>query len=233
MKTNEPQNNTEQHLRFAVIATDVIVFTLRGKELLVRLMDVDRLPHFDHVPGLPGGLIKPEETAEEAAQRIISEKAELTPTRTYLEQLYTFSQIDRDPRGRVVAVGYTALVPWEKLSTNEQQDQEHIWWEPVKTAKKLAYDHDHVLKIAIERLRSRIRYTTLIAQLMPHEFTLTELEIAYETVINTDVDKRNFRKKIEKLKLLQETGHMTSGEKWRPAKLYQFKKKTVENIEII
>ncbi len=196
-------------------------------------MDVNRPPHFNHVPGLPGGLIRPEETGEEAVRRIIKEKAEITPSHTYLEQLYTFSQIDRDPRGRVVAVAYSAYIPWEDLSTNEQKDQEQIWWEPLKSAKKLAYDHDLILKTAMERFRSRIRYTTLIAQIMPDEFTLTELEKAYETITVEDVDKRNFRKKIEKLELVEETGNKTSGDKWRPAKLYRFKKKTVENIEII
>lgn len=233
MKTKDSQLNNETHLHFAVIATDVAILTLRDNELLVRLMDVNRAPHFNHIPGLPGGLVKPDETAEETARRIIREKAELTPSRTYLEQLYTFSEINRDPRGRVVAVAYSAYIPWEHLSTNERKDQEHLWWEPIKSAKKLAYDHDDILKSAIERLRSRIRYTTLIAQLMPNEFTLTELEKAYEAIINEDVDKRNFRKKLEKLELLEETGRMTSGEKWRPAKLYRFKKTTVENIEII
>jgi 8-oxo-dGTP diphosphatase len=233
MKTKSSQTTKPEHLHFAVIATDVAILTLRDDELLVRLMDVDRAPHFNHVPGLPGGLVRPDETAEDAVRRIIREKAELTPSRTYLEQLYTFSEIDRDPRGRVVAVAYSAYIPWEKLSTNERKDQEHLWWEPIKSAKKLAYDHDNILKIAIERLQSRIRYTTLISQLMPDEFTLTELEKGYETLIKEDVDKRNFRKKMEKLELLEDTGHMTSGEKWRPAKLYRFKKKDVQNIEII
>jgi 8-oxo-dGTP diphosphatase len=233
MKKKPTQTTKEQHLRFAVIATDIVILTMRGDELLVRLMDVNRAPHFNHVPGLPGGLIRPEETAEEAARRIIREKAEISPSQTYLEQLYTFSEVDRDPRGRVVAVAYCAYVPWEKLSGNERKDQEHIWWESLKSAKKLAYDHDHVLTTAIERFRSRIRYTTLMSKLMPEEFTLTELEKAFAGMTREDVDKRNFRKKIEKLAFLEETGRMTSGEKWRPAKLYRFKQKNVENIEII
>jgi 8-oxo-dGTP diphosphatase len=233
MKTKATQTTKETHLHFAVLATDIVILTLRGDELLVRLMDVNSQPFFNHVPGLPGGLIHPEETAEEAARRIIREKADVSPSQTYLEQLYTFSEVDRDPRGRVVAVAYCAYVPWEKLVGNERKNQEHTWWEPLKSAKKLAYDHDHILATAIERFRSRIRYTTLMAKLMPNEFTLTELEKAFAGMTREDVDKRNFRKKIEKLALLEETGHMTSGEKWRPAKLYRFKRKSVENIEII
>lgn len=233
MKTNPLKPDNEKHLHFAVLATDVVIMTLRDDEVLVRLMDVDRPPHFKHVPGFPGGLIQPNETAEDAARRIIREKAGLSPSRAHLEQLYTFSKIDRDPRGRVVAVAYSAYIPWEKLSTNERKNEEGMWWEPMRKAKKLAYDHDEILKKASDRLHARIQYTSLISQLMPDEFTLTELEQAYEAVLGKNLDKRNFRKKLDKLNLLEDTGKMTSGEKWRPAKIYRFKKRAVEEIEIL
>lgn len=233
MKTKNSQLNNEAHLHFAVLATDVAILTLRDDEVLVRLMDVNRPPHFSHIPGLPGGLIRPDETAEEAVRRIIREKAELSPSRTHIEQLYTFSKTDRDPRGRVVAVAYSAYIPWEMLSTNERKNQEHLWWEPIKKAKRLAYDHDEILKTAIQRMHARVQYTTLVSQLMPDEFTLTELEKGYEAILGKDLDKRNFRKKLQKLKLLEDTGKMTSGEKWRPAKIYKFKKKGVEEIEML
>lgn len=233
MKTKNSQLNNEKHLHFAVLATDVVIMTLRDDQILVRLMDVDRPPHFKHVPGFPGGLIRPDETAEDAARRIIREKAELSPSRAHLEQLYTFSDIDRDPRGRVVAVAYSAYIPWEKLSTNERKNGESVWWEPVQKAKKLAYDHDEILKKAMDRLHGRIQYTSLISQLMPDEFTLTELEQSYEAILGKELDKRNFRKKLDKLNLLEDTGKMTSGEKWRPAKIYHFKKRIVEEIEIL
>ncbi len=98
--------------------------------------------------------------------------------------------------GRVVAVAYLALVPWETLSPEEQADTKESYWRPASKAPKLAYDHDEILEAALKRLRSRIRYTTLIQKLMPKEFTLTELERAYESILGTDLDKRNFRKKI-------------------------------------
>lgn len=225
--------NAEKHLRFAVLATDVAIITLREDEVLIRLMDVDRPPHFQHIPGLPGGLIKPDETAEDTARRIIRDKAGLSASRAYLEQLYTFSRTDRDPRGRVVAVAYSAYIPWEKLSTEERKNHETVWWQSVTKAKRLAYDHDEILRMAIQRLRGRLQYTSLISQLMPDEFTLTELETSYKTILGKNLDKRNFRKKLDKLRLLEDTGKMTSGEKWRPAKIYRFKKRTVEEIEII
>jgi 8-oxo-dGTP diphosphatase len=225
----------KQHeaLKFAVLAADTAVFTIRDGELLVRLTAVHRPPHFAHSRGLPGGLLLPEENAEEAARRHVEGKAELDSAKLYLEQLYTFSEVARDPRGRVVAVVYSAYVPWEALSDAEREANDLAWWEPVTTARKLAYDHDEVLKLAVSRLRTRARYTTLLSRLMSKEFTLTELEAAYECVLGADIDKRNFRKKIAKLNILTETKRMKTGGRFRPARLYRFTSKEVKEIEVL
>lgn len=222
-----------KNLKFAVIASDVALFTIRDKRLFVRLIRVDRPPHFVKKKGLPGGLIHPDETAEQTARRLIETKAAISPDKVHLEQLYTFSSIDRDPRGRVVAVAYLALVPWERLSATEQSDTRDAWWTPAGSANHLAYDHDKMLAVAIERLRSRITYTTLIGKLMPKEFTLTELEQAYECIIHTDLDKRNFRKKILKLNFLTALPHKRSGGAFRPAQLYRFSSDKVKEIEVL
>lgn len=219
--------------RFAALAADVAILTLRDDELLVRLMRVDRPPFFDGVPGLPGGLIQPDETAEQTARRLIQEKGGIQASNTYSEQLATFSEIDRDPRNRVVAVAYTAYIPWEKLSATERANTELYWWANVRQVKQLAYDHMHILRTAIDRTRARIGYTTLIAKILPTEFTLTQLEQGFETILGRELDKRNFRKKFDKLSLLEDTGHKTSGDRWRPARLYRFKSKTVDQIEIL
>ena len=108
------------HIRFAVLASDVAVCTLRDGELLMRFIQVNRPPHFVHMNGLPGGLLDPKEDAEQAAKRHVESRAGIAASKLFMEQLYTFSAIDRDPRGRVVAVTYLALVPWEKLSAAEQ-----------------------------------------------------------------------------------------------------------------
>ena len=228
-----PVANTPEHMRFAVLASDSVLFTIRGSELLVRLIDVDRPPHFVNIPGLPGGLLHPKETAGEAAVRHLTGKARVDVSKAYIEQLYTFSNVDRDPRGRVVAVAYLALVPWETLSTEEQADMKESYWRPVSRARKLAYDHDEILDAALKRLRSRIRYTTLIQKLMPKEFTLTELEQAYESVLGTDLDKRNFRKKILKLEVLTALPHKRTGGRFRPAQLYRFASAKVDEIEVL
>lgn len=219
-----------EHLRFAVLAADTALFTIRDKELCVRLVSVKRPPHFPEAEGLPGGLLHQKETAEVAAIRHLSDKAGIEPGNAYVEQLYTFSEVDRDPRGRVVAVAYLALVPWESLSVRERAGSTDSWWERVSEARALAYDHDEILFVALARLRSRVTYTTLIQKLMPKEFTLTELEQAYESVLKTDLDKRNFRKKIEKLKILAELPRKKSGGRFRPAQLYKFASHKVQEI---
>ncbi len=220
-------------LQFAVLAADITLFTIRNNQLLVRLFRVNRPPHFSNREGLPGGLVNPEETAEEAVQRHLAVKAEIDPHKTYVEQLYTFSGIHRDPRGRVVAVAYLVLVPWERLSVTEQTDTHTAWWSPAKEVHNLAYDHDEILTAAIDRLRSRITYTTLIGKLMPREFTLTELKQAYESILHTTLDKRNFRKKILKLNFITPLPHKRIGGAFRPAQLYRVSSDNVREVEIL
>ena len=220
-------------LKFAVLATDIVIFTFHDDQLLVRLTRVERPPHFAHASGFPGGLIKPTESAETAACRLTFEKAGIDHTKLHIEQLATFSRVDRDPRGRVVAVAYSAYVPWTQLNDIERSNTDTAWWAPVFTARHLAYDHDEVLRVAQERLRTRGRYTTLVSRLMPKEFTLTELENVYECILGTELDKRNFRKKILKIGVLKETMRMRSGGRFRPAKLYRFSAKDVKEIDVL
>ncbi|MFA7244217.1 MAG: NUDIX domain-containing protein [Patescibacteria group bacterium] len=223
-----------EHLKFAVLATDVVLFSLRDGELVVRLIAVDRPPAFPAgSKGFPGGLIRPTETAEEAAVRIIKDKAGVSEKKLYIEQLRTFSAVNRDPRGRVVSVSYLAMVPWEKLSEKERKDTPESWWAKVGDAKPLSYDHDEMLFEALKRLRSRVSYTTLIQKLMPKEFTLGMLEKAYEEILGVPQDKRNFRKKIAKIKVLKELSEKQTGEPYRPAQLYKFASETIKDIEII
>ncbi|MEO6536220.1 MAG: NUDIX domain-containing protein [Candidatus Paceibacterota bacterium] len=228
---NKVPKNSE--LRFAVLSTDTTLFTVRDKQLFVRLVAIHRPPYYQNAWGLPGGLVHPSETAEIAALRHLKEKSHIDPRKIYVEQLFTFSKVDRDPRGRVVAVAYLALVPWEALSTPEQEDTDDSKWVPVTRATKLAYDHDEILSVGTKRLRSRLTYTTLISKLMPEEFTLTELEVAYECILKAGLDKRNFRKKILKLDVLKESPYKRSGDKHRPAQFYSFVSKKVHEIEVI
>jgi 8-oxo-dGTP diphosphatase len=222
-----------KNLRFAVLASDVALFTIKDNELLVRLIRVTRPPHFPNNPGLPGGILHEDETAEDAANRNIETKGLVSAKKIYLEQLYTFSEINRDRRNRVVAVAYSGFIAWEKLSEAERTNSVDVYWLSVRKAKNLAYDHEEMLRVALARLRTRARYTTLIQKLMPKEFTLTELEQAYESVLGEPLDKRNFRKKILKLNILKELPAKKTGGRFRPAQLYSFASAKVDEIEVL
>jgi 8-oxo-dGTP diphosphatase len=219
-------------LRFAILATDTVLWTIIDNVLHVRLIKVST-PYFQGLAGLPGGLLAPTETAEQSAKRHVENKAKIDPEKVYLEQLYTFSEVNRDPRGRVVAVAYAGFVPWENLSTQERENGGEVWWSPVNKLPKLAYDHKHIIQVALNRLKARITYTTLIAKFMPAEFTLTELETAYESILEKEIDKRNFRKKILALGLLKKLNKERRGQKFRPAKLHTFISTEVRTIEVL
>lgn len=232
--SKNPTTNSGDNLRFTVLASDVTLFTVHNGELMVRLMLVNRPPHFTNIAGMPGGLVLPTETAETTAERIVRERAVIDTNKVYFEQLATFSGLKRDPRGRVVAVAYLAVVPYSSLSTSEcTVNTGAAFWLPINNVKKLAYDHNEMLDIALTRLRSRIHYTTLASKLMPKEFTLTELEHVYECILGSDIDKRNFRKKVLKLGILKATGKKRSSGAFRPAELYRFTSSKVEMIEIL
>lgn len=220
-------------LRFAVLAVDAVLFTIRENVLYVRLTAVHRLPQYPDARAFPGGLIKPNETAEEAVFRLIAEKAGIDPKKVHSEQLYTFSALNRDPRGRVVSVAYLCLVAWEHLTEIEQSDTENACWVPLSAVGTLAYDHVAMLTVARTRLRSRIAYTTLIARLLPRTFTLTELEKTYACILGTKLDKRNFRKKILKLGILKALNRKRIAGRSRPAELYRFASSVIKEIEII
>ena len=225
--------NTKDNIKFSIIAADVVLFTVRDNTLFVRLSKVDRPPHFPGIPGIPGGLISPTETAEEAVERLISEKAGIDSSKVYYEQLYTFSGVNRDPRGRVVSVAYIALIPWEALSRNEQTDTKNLWWESAHKTPKLAYDHDSVLSVAIKRLRFQIVHTTISSKLVTKEFTLTHLEKICETILAKQIDKRNFRKKLLSLKVLKKQDRQLRGVKHRPANLYSFTSSKIKDLTVI
>jgi 8-oxo-dGTP diphosphatase len=225
--------STDGPIKFAVLAADTVIFTIRGGELFVRLIRVDRPPFFVQAKGFPGGLLHPKEDARKASERHVEERAGIAGRKLYTEQLYTFDRVDRDPRGRVVAVAFIAFVPWEKLSESERKDTHDAWWSPVRKVKNLAYDHDEVFAKAVERLRSRIAYTTLLHKLLPKEFTLTELENAYSRILGKNLDKRNFRKKILKLKIVTPVTGKRTGGKFRPAQLYRYASDEVKEIQVL
>lgn len=215
-------------LRFAVMAVDVITFGFVDGKLCGLVSMVNLPPHYINKWGFLGGIVDSKENAEEASERILKEKGNLS--NIYLEQLYTFSDVNRDKRNRVVSVSYLGLVKPNKSETYSHEKAKFV---PIKELKQLAYDHDSMLKIALKRLRGKLAYTTIIQQLLPEHFTLTELQQAYETILSKTFDKRNFRKKFLALNIISETGTMQEGVKNRPAALYKFNSKEVKELPSI
>lgn len=221
------------NLKFAILATDVLLFTVIEKKLYVRLISVDRPPHFVGVSGLPGGLVGPQETALEAAKRHLRDKSYISSSKVYLEQLYTFSGIDRDPRGRVVSVAYFGCVSWDSLNAEEKGNYSETYWQEISTIGKLAYDHKEIITVGLERLKTKIKYTTLISKLLPAEFTISDLQSVYEMILGIKIDKRNFIKRINQLAIIISVDKKRQGQKARPAQLYKFKNRKVIEALII
>lgn len=220
--------DASQNLRFAVLAVDTVLFAVLKGELKVLLMKINRPPHYrgEHW-GLPGGLVDPKETAEESAVRHLWEKG--GAKFSYLEQLYTFSALRRDPRGRVVSVAYMALTP----AADVKKRPGDIKWFSVIKLPKLAFDHKEIIETAVERLRAKLEYTNLAFGLLPEEFTLGELQRLYEVILGHRLDKRNFRKKIFSLKLLRDLKKKRKVGRTRPAGLYRFSERRERVVGIL
>ena len=217
------------NLRFAILAVDTVLLAVRDNQLKVLLMKIQRPPHYsENYWGVPGGLIDPKETAEEAAIRHLWEKA--GAKFAYLEQLYTFSGLDRDPRGRVVSVAYFALSPTIEAVRREGSG---VAWYPVARLPRLAFDHKEIIETAVLRLQSKLEYTNIAFGLLPGEFTLGELQKVYEIVLQRRLDKRNFRKKLFVLKLLVSLKKKRRIGRSRPAELYKFAEHKQKVVRIL
>ena len=226
---------SEGRPRYALlgVAVDVVVFTVVEGRLEVLLTRRDAAP-FEGRWSLPGGLVGPTESTGDAARRELLSKSGVSGV--FLEQLFTFSEPDRDPRSRVVSVAYYALVSADRLP-DHSGTRESRWfrigpqnaWTTRNDAPDaptpLAFDHDRILRTALGRIRGKLEYTPIGFQLLPATFTLTELQQVYEAVLGHPVDKRNFRAKIRKSGVVRALGQYRTGAH-RPARLYAFTQKT-------
>lgn len=210
------------------VTVDCVVFGLDEGALKVLL--IQRLePPFRHGWALPGGFVHMDESLEDAARRELEEESGIN--RVYLEQLYTFGAPDRDPRGRVITVAYYALAKLSDHTVRAATDAENVGWFEVRELPTLAFDHEHIIDVAHERLRAKVRYAPIGFELLPPRFTLTELQRLYETVLETELDKRNFRKKILGMELLIETDEVQKDVAHRAARLYRFDKRKYRALE--
>lgn len=212
------------------LTVDCVIFglDLKAEELNVVLIERDLEP-FAGKWALPGGFVREGETLEEAARRELVEEAGISEV--YLEQLYTFGDKGRDPRGWVVSVGYYALVAPEKHTLVATTDARRAEWHNVKKLPELAFDHRKIVEVAMNRLRGKLTYAPIGIELVPRKFTVRQLQKVYEIVLDKALDNRNFRKKIFGLKVLQELEEKRRGEPQRPAKLYEFNWEAYRRLE--
>lgn len=203
----------------AALTVDCVVFGFDDNELKVLLIKRGIAP-FKGKWALPGGFVRMEETIDKAARRELSEETGLT--NVFLEQLYTFGTVDRDPRERVVSVAYYALVKLAEHPAAGASDASDAAWFPVGRPPALAFDHAEILATALGRLRAKVRYEPIGFELLPAKFTLSQLQHLYEIVLQSELDKRNFRKKILGTRLLVPLKEHAIGGAHRPAQLFRF-----------
>jgi 8-oxo-dGTP diphosphatase len=208
------------------VAVDIVIFTIQAGVLKVLLVK-RRIPPFKDQLAIPGGFVLPDEDLDEAALRELRE--ETCVTDVYLEQLYSFGDPKRDPRGRIISISYFALISPDHRLMAGTDASEANWW-PVVEILALAFDHAKILGYAVERLRNKLEYTTVGFQLLPSKFTLGELQIVYEAILEKTLDKRNFRRKIAELRILKPLKEYRS-DVGRPAQLFQFVATSFEKLK--
>lgn len=211
------------------VSVDNVIFQLIDNELSVLLIQRARDP-FKGMWALPGGYNPAGETTHEAMARILKVKAGIETTQlNYIEQLYTFDTVARDPRGHCISVTYLGL--GHGLTPKANPSTEHPQFFPVMNLPEdLAYDHDEIIHYAHSRLKSKLNTTNVMYGLLPRLFTLSQLQTAYEAVLGRPLDKRNFRKKFLSLDLAKPTNETHMDGAHRPAKLYKFNKQSLERL---
>ena len=204
------------------IAVDAVVFGYAENQLQILLIK-QRFGLMKNQWALAGGFVKDNESLTAAVTRELNEETGIRVN--YLEQLYTLGdELDRDPRGRVISVAYFALVNSSGLKPKADTDAEDAQWFPIKTLPKLAFDHRQIISMAYKRLQTKLTYQPVGFNLLPKEFLFSELEQLYSTILEQEIDRRNFRKKIMSFQIVEETNNISYNHRGRPAKYFKFNK---------
>jgi 8-oxo-dGTP diphosphatase len=201
------------------LTADCVVFGLDDDNLKVLLIQRDNEP-FAGQWALPGGFAEVGESLEKTAMRELEEETNLR--NIFLEQLYTFSNPNRDPREHVVTVAYFALVNLIEHEIHAASDARGAAWFDMDDVPPLAFDHEKILRVAYERLQGKIRYQPIGFELLPSKFTLRQLQQMYEKILDRKLDKRNFRKKMLNMGILEELDEIETDVAHRAARLYRF-----------
>jgi 8-oxo-dGTP diphosphatase len=199
------------------VTTDCVIFGFDGIKLKVLLIERGGEP-YKGMWALPGGFMHMDETAEAGAKRELKEETNLTAN--YIEQFYTFTEPNRDPRERVITIAYFALVKIQEVVGGD--DAKRAQWFAMDEIPQLAFDHDRILRKATECLRERIHFQPVGFDLLPEKFTLKELQMLYEAILGVHFDRRNFAKKMLHLEILRQLDERVWPTPKREAFLYSF-----------
>lgn len=211
-----------ENLQNIRVAVDAIVFGYKNNDLYALLIE-QQFGTSDKYWALPGGLVKNDESLSDAVIRELHEETNVQLT--FMEQLYTFGDdIYRDSRNRVISVAYYALVDASNLEIKADTDAEKVQWFKIDAIPSLAFDHNLILETAIKRLKAKLTYEPIGFDLLPDEFLFSDLENLYCTILEKEIDRRNFRKKILSYGFLDQTEHFSPIKNGRPAKLFKFNK---------
>lgn len=217
-----------ENLQNIRVAVDAIVFGYQNSQLYVLLIQ-QKFGSSESYWAFPGGLVKNDESLKDAVKRELKEETNVDVN--YFEQLFTFGDdISRDPRNRVVSVAYFALVDPSKLEIKADSDADKVQWFKIDEVPKLAFDHNIILKKAVERLKAKLTYEPIGFDLLPKEFLFSELENLYCTILEKEIERRNFRKKILSFGIVEETDNYSPIKTGRPAKLFRFNKQKYNDL---
>lgn len=204
------------------LAVDAVVIGYHAERGISILLIKRRFNPYQGHWALPGGFVNEVESLEEAVSRELEEETGVKIN--YLEQLYTFGKPERDPRRRVVSVAYFVLVQPETLELHAQTDAEDAQWFDLQDLPPLAFDHQFIIEKAIERVRNKITYEPIGFELLDEKFSFADLQKLYETLLQRQIDRGNFQKKIKSMGILEELKERRKPNgSGRPARLYRFR----------
>ena len=217
MKTLSVVQSEVQSSNRIGLSVDCVIFGFDENKLKVLLIRSD-LKKFQYNWSLLGDIVSPIEDLDEAAYRILKKRTGLNDV--YLEQVHTFGAVKRHPVARVVTVAYCSLINIQHHKLNILDNELH--WHDVNHVTDLAFDHQQIIETCFQRLKKRIQEHPLGFNLLPKKFTLRDLQNLYEAILDTKMDRRNFRKKIFTMDILVDLNEIEHNVPHRPGKLYKF-----------
>lgn len=208
------------------VTTDCVIFGFDGQSLKVLLVERGIEPYKGRW-AFPGGFLNPDERAEEGARRELNEETGLEGA--FIEQFHTYTEPNRDPRERVITIAYFALVRIQEVHGGD--DATKAQWFPIEKVPQLAFDHDRILRDATRKLRERIHFEPIGFELLPDKFTMKDLQLLYEAILDVKFDRRNFSKKMIHYGLLNQLDETVWPTPKREAQLYSFNKEKYDEFK--